>query len=169
MTLARKNTKVRSQKLRATGGASSARGLRAIDVATPQAELVRQTVSVVPFLIKTAVVVGIVWFLVNKYKNRFVAKKLRSDLPASNISDGQAEAKASAIAGAIGWISNDFDTVADALADLNYNGFVKLYNAFGHHTGTLFGCQLDLIEYIQNQFTDYEVSQLSALLGGAFF
>jgi len=81
----------------------------------------------------------------------------------------QAKAKADSIAGSITWTGNSFNNVADNLSGLNYNDFIRVYNAFGQQTGTLLGGDLNLIEWIQNQFSEYEVEQLSSLLNGAFF
>ena len=134
-----------------------------------QTEFVKQTATVIPFLIKTVVIVGIGWYAYNKWTNRFVKLKENSSYAPANVTEAQAKAKADAIASSIGWFSNSFDAVADNLAGLNYNGFIRVYNAFGHQTGTLFGGDLNLIEWIKNQFNEYEVAQLSSLQNGAFF
>lgn len=133
------------------------------------AAVVTQTASVIPFIIKTLILCGIGYFAYLKFTNRFVSKKYNSKLPAANISDMQAEARANSIAESIKLFSNDYDNVERNIAGLNYNGFVKLYNAFGKQTGTLLGGELDLIEWIRNQFKDYQILKLSALQNGAFF
>ena len=150
---------------------SSGAGLRGVNTAIEkgQTEIVSLgTYSIKAAIVTTVVVVGlgIVYY---KIQNRFVKRKLRSDLPPANISDGEAQSRAAAIYGSIGWFSNNFETVRANIAGLNYNGFIKLYNAFGHHTGTLLSGDLDLEEWVRNQFTIDEVRQLSALLNGAFF
>lgn len=139
--------------------------------ATNRSEIVKQTTSVIPFLIKTVVILGVGYYLYNRYTNRFVALKEKTFNPPApaNVTLDQAKTRADAIASSIGWFSNDFNAVADALAGLNYNGFVRVYNAFGHQTGTLFGGDLNLIEWIKNQFSTYEVQQLSSLQNGIFF
>lgn len=137
--------------------------------AVSNSEVAKQTASVIPFVIKTAIVCGIAWYAYHRFTNRFVKLKEKSNYPTSNVTDAQAKSRADAISGSIDWFSNSFDTVADSLAGLNYNGFVKVYNAFGHQTGTLLGGDLNLVEWIRNQFTDYEIAQLSALQNGAFF
>lgn len=144
-------------------------GLKGIEDIDPRITVVKETASVIPFLIKTIVIGGIAWYVYDRFTNRFIKLKENPNYPASNITDAQAKGRADAIAGSIGWFSNSFDTVADNLAGLNYNGFIKVYNAFGHQTGTLLGGDLNLIEWIRNQFTDYEVQQLSSLQNGAFF
>lgn len=156
----------KGKNIPATKEPSSPTGMGTPAVAT---EVISQTASVIPFLIKTFVVCGIIGFAYYKFTNRFVKKKYNSNYPASNVSDAQAEARANSIAKSIGWVSNDYDNVEAQLSGLNYNGFIKVYNAFGHQTGTLLGGKLDLVEWIRNQFTDYQIAKLSALLNGAFF
>lgn len=136
---------------------------------TTQSEIVKQTASIIPFLVKTAVVCGIGYYAYKKFTNRFIKLKENGKFPVSNVTDSQAKTRADAIASSIGWFTNSFDGVADSLQGLNYNGFVRVYNAFGHQTGTLFGGDLNLIEWIKNQFDDYEIAQLSSLQNGVFF
>lgn len=135
----------------------------------PTSEIIKNTASVIPFLIKTAVVCGIGYYIYYRYTNRFVGLKENSKYPTANVTTAQAKSRADAIYGSITLFGNDFTSVSNNLAGLNYNGFVRVYNAFGHQTGTLLGGDLNLVEWIKNQFTEYEVSQLSTLLNGAFF
>lgn len=130
------------------------------------AEIAKQTI---PFVVKTLFVLGVGYLIYRKYTNRFVKLKEKSNYPKSNVSDAQAKSRADSISGSISLFSNSFETVADNLAGLNYNGFVKVYNEFGHQSGTFFSGDLNLIEWLRNQFDDYEVEQLSFLLNGAFF
>lgn len=134
-----------------------------------QTEIVKQTASIIPFLVKTAVVCGIGYYVYYRFTTRFISLKENSKFPTGNVTLAQAKSRADSIKGSIGWVSNDFNNVADNLQGLNYNGFIRVYNAFGQQTGTLLGGDLNLIEWIQNQFTQYQVEQLSSLLNGAFF
>lgn len=131
-------------------------------------EIVKQTASVIPFIIKTVIVGGVAYFVYQKYTNRFTKLKEKSSYPVSNITQAQAEAKADSIGGSISLFDNDLDNVINQLTGLNYNAFVRVYNAFGHQRGTLFGGDLNLVEWLQNQFPD-DIEQLSFLLNGAFF
>lgn len=159
-----------SKKVRGPGVASSTRTLKgAIEVNVPQSKALDAAISVVPFVLKTVFIFGVGWLAIRMYKNRFTAMKYRSDLPVSNITDGQAKARASAIGGSINLFDNSFENVVNNIRGLNYNGFVKLYNAFGHQTGSLFSGELDLIEWVNNQFTDSQIQQLRFLMGGQFF
>lgn len=132
-------------------------------------EIVKQTASIIPFLVKTAVVCGIGYYVYYRFTNRFISLKENTKLQNSNVTLAQAKSRADSIKSSISWTGNDFNNVADNLQGLNYNGFIRVYNAFGEQTGTLLGGDLNLIEWIQNQFTPYEVEQLSSLLNGAFF
>lgn len=131
--------------------------------------VIEQTASVIPWLIKFAVIgiTGVVIYRI--YTNRFEKFKENSKYPASNISDAQAETRADAIYASIGWFSNDFDNVKQQFVGLNYNAIVKVYNAFGKQTGTLLGGELNLFEWIQNQFDSEQIAQLRFITGGAFF
>jgi hypothetical protein len=130
---------------------------------------IEKTVEVIPFLIKTAVFLGLGYYAYSRYTNRFVKRKENTSYPPSNMSMAQAEARANAIYSSIDLFSNDFDNVAKQIQGLNYNGFIRVYNAFGNRRGTLFAGDLTLEEWCYNQFSPYQVQQLSFLLGGAFF
>lgn len=133
------------------------------------AKVIEKSSEAIPFLIKLFAVLGVGYYAYSRYTDRFVKRKENSSFPASNISYGQAKSRADAIYGSIGIVSNDFDNVARQITGLNYNGFVRVYNAFGHKKGTFFGGDLNLEEWCYDQFTHYQVQQLSFLLGGAFF
>lgn len=173
MTAVAKHKKVSPAAPRSKKVASSPdRGLKAIEISTPQTEIIKQTASVIPFLIKTAVVGGLIWYAYSRFTNRFVKLPENPKYPKANISDSQAKTRADAIASSLAffdWQGDEFSITSQNLAGLNYNGFVKVYNAFGKQKGHLFAGDLNLIEWINDQFTPYEVSQLSLLLGGAFF
>jgi hypothetical protein len=133
------------------------------------AKVVEQTASVIPFLIKTAVIGGLIYWGYSTYTNRFKKVSELSSEPQANISYAQAQIRADSIYASINLFSNDFDNVAKQLTGLNYNGLVRVYNAFGHHTGTLLKGELTLVEWLKDQFNDYQMAQLSFLTGGKFF
>ena len=147
--------------------ASSKSGLAGIDINSPA--VIDKGADLLVWLIKGTIVVGGIYLAYRSYTNRFVKLKENSNYPLANITIAQAKNRADAIGGSIGLISNDFDQVAQNLAGLNYNGFIRLYNEFGHKTGTYFSGDLNLIEWLKNQFSEYQISQLSTLLNGAFF
>jgi hypothetical protein len=135
------------------------------------ANIVEETM---PFIIKGIFVIGIALYAIGKFKNRFVSLEEKSNYPKANVSDAQAKAKADAIIEAKSLFGqfefgSQYNATADALAGLNYNGFVKVYNAFGHQTGVLFSGDLNLIEYIFDQFSQNEIAYLSSLQNGTFF
>jgi hypothetical protein len=146
--------------------ASSKSGLSGI---TSSPAIIDKGADLAVWFIKGTIVIGGLYLLYRSYTNRFVKLKENSNYPLANVTVAQAKNRADAIGASIGWVSNDFDQVSQNLAGLNYNGFIRVYNEFGHQTGTLLGGDLNLIEWIKNQFSEYEVSQLSTLLNGAFF
>ena len=145
------------------------KGLNGIEDINPTITVVRETASVIPFLIQTAVVCGIGYYIYYRFTTRFIKLKENANYPVANVSQAQAKSRADTIVGAIGWFSNSFNTVADQLAGLNYNGFIRVYNEFKHQRGTLLAGELNLIEFLQNQFDKQELAQLSSLQNGAFF
>lgn len=123
----------------------------------------------IPFVLKlTAVGIGGI-LLYRAISNRFVKRNEVSAYPQANVSFAQAQARANAIYSSMGWVSNDFDNVKAQIQGLNYNGYIRVYNAFGKRRGTLFAGELDLEQWLQNQFTQEQVNELSFLLNGAFF
>lgn len=125
--------------------------------------------DVLPWLIKFAVVGTTGYLIYRSYSNRFQKLKEVSNYPAANISFAQAQSRADAISGSISLFSNDINNVANQLTGLNYNGFIRVYNAFGKKKGTYLGGDLNLVEWLQNQFNKEQLQELSFLLNGAFF
>jgi|GEM_PF-5708640 len=139
--------------------------------AEPYGELAKQTASIVPFLVKTAVVCGIGYYVYRRITNRFIDRKEVAAYGPANITMGEAQARADAIYGSKGVFTNDFETVQEALTRLNYNGYIRVYNAFGKRRGTLLtglSGGLTLEEWLYDQYSEDEVAQLSALLNGVF-
>jgi hypothetical protein len=115
-------------------------------------------------------IVGVVgYFVIRSYQNRFIKKKEISSFPQANVSFAQAESRANAIYSSIGWFTNDFENVKSQLVDLNYNGYARVYNAFKKRRGTLFAGELNLEDWLYNQFTKEQLNEISFLLNGAFF
>lgn len=123
--------------------------------------------STVPFIVKTLFVLGAGAFIWYKISNRFVSIKENSNYPASNITDGQAKTKADAIFNAMYGIGANFDIVAYNLNGLNYNAWVKVYNAFGDRRGSDFQ-KGNLVEWLTDQFSEYELEQLRFLVPNVF-
>ena len=136
---------------------------------TPQTEIIKQTAAVIPFVLKLMVVGGVGFFAYYKFTHQFVKRKEIAKFGQANVTQAQAEARAAAIAASNGWLSDDYEMVASNLAGLNYNGFVRVYNAFGSTTNYWFGADLDMIEWLYSKYSAYEMEQLSMLLNGAFF
>lgn len=134
-----------------------------------QKAVVQATASVIPFLIKTTVILGIGWFLYSKYTNRFVSLSENSNYPVANINNSQASTKAETIYGAMKGLGNGFNIVATNISGLNYNGWIKLYNAFGHRQGSIpFSSKMNLVEWFADQFNEEELAQLRFLVPNVF-
>ncbi|MFM2266017.1 MAG: hypothetical protein RLZ77_1437 [Bacteroidota bacterium] len=149
---------------------SRAKGLNGLVPGTEESvRIVGGGVDLGIWLIKFLIIGGVAWFVYNKFTNRFIAMKEESKYPPANVTKAQAQARADAIASSIGWFSNSFDQAVSSLSGLNYNGFVRVFNAFGTKRGTLFGGEKNLIEWLKDQFSEEEVQQLSFLTNGVFF
>lgn len=123
--------------------------------------------STVPFIVKSLFVIGVGAFIWYKISTRFVAIKENPNYPPSNITDGQAKTKADAIFQAMYGIGANFDIVAYNLNGLNYNAWVKVYNAFGDRRGSDLQ-KGNLVEWLTDQFSDYELEQLRFLVSNVF-
>ena len=156
--------------------ASRKEALRGIEDLDPKVTVVKEVATkgtdLVLWLVKGAVVLGVGYYIYTKITGRFIAKLEVSNYPPANITTEEASSRADIIYNArslFGIGSGQFDTTSQQLAGLNYNGFVRLYNAFGHRTSYTFSGDMDLIAFFQDQFTADHLSQLSVLLNGAFF
>ena len=134
-----------------------------------QKAVVQATASVIPFLIKTGVCLTIGYIVYRKYVNRFVSLSENNNYQPSNITNSQASTKAEAIYNAMLGFGNGFEIVANNIAGLNYNGFIRLYNAFGNRQGSVpFSSKMNLIEWFTDQFDSEELSQLRFLVPNIF-
>lgn len=150
--------------------ASSEAGQKAIsDSSENKKAVVQATASVIPFLIKSVVIVGGLAFVYYKYTNRFVSLKENTSYPSSNITNNQASTRAETIYQAMKGFGNGFEIVKTNIAGLNYNGFIKLYNAFGNRQGVIpFSSEMNLVEWLLDQFDDSELTQLRFLVNNMF-
>jgi hypothetical protein len=151
-------------------------GLKGIEDIDPRVtitkEVANQGAGLAVWLIKGSIVCLGLYFVYSKFTNRFISLKQNSKYPKANITDAVAKTRADAIISSLAFFDytgNEFDVTSNAIAGLNYNGFILLYNAFGKQSGHLFKGSMNLIEWINDQFSATQISQLSFLLGGAFF
>ncbi len=136
------------------------------EVATAAA---KEGLSIVSLIVKTALVFGAGWFILNKFKKSFEKVGHNPNLPPANISDGQASAKANAMYQAMVGFGADKEIVATQLAGLNYNGWVKVYNAFGNRKGSNpLGDAMNLVEWLNDQFDAEDLADLRFVLNGVF-
>ena len=146
--------------------ASSPAGQKALDA---PAKLAEAGIQLIPFLVKTGILVGGVWFVYNKFTNRFVKFGNNPNYPAANISDGQAEAKAIALYEAMYGFSANEELVKLQIAGLNWNGWVKVYNAFGNRKGfNPLGEAMNLVEWINDEFSAEALARLRFVLPNCF-
>lgn len=132
-------------------------------------EVVKSTASVIPFLIKTTVFIGLGYWAYRSFVTRFVPLKEVNSWPASSITNGQATTRAEMIYQAMEGFGANFQIVASNLSSLNYNGWVRLYNAFGNRRGANpLGKKMDLVEWLGDQFDEEELAQLRFLVPNVF-
>lgn len=134
-----------------------------------QKAVLQATASVLPFFLKTGFILGVGYVIYNKWTNRFVPQQEVSYYPASSITNAQAQTKADAIYTAMKGAGNGFQIVAANIANLNYNGWVRLYNAFGNRQGIIpFSAKMNLTEWFADQFNEEELAQLRFLVPNVF-
>lgn len=150
---------------------SSEAGQKAINnVSDNQKKIVQATASTIPFLIKTVVVLGIGAFVWYKYANRFKSLNENPNYEQSNITESQAKTKAESIFSAMYGFGGNYSLVAQNLAGVNYNGFIRIYNAFGLRQGSIpFSSKMNLVQWFSDQFNEDELEQLRFLVGRNFF
>lgn len=127
--------------------------------------------SVIPwgFIIKTAVVVGVVYYGIQSFKKSFSKMNEVTAFGPANISFGQAESKADVLHAAMKGFGSGFATVKNTLAGINYNGWVRLYNAFGHReTSIPFADEMNLVEFIQTEFNSDDLDELRVIINNVF-
>jgi hypothetical protein len=152
--------------------ASRRTGLNGIIENDPRVQVTTQLASVIPWIFKLLVLLGLGWWAYSRFTNRFISLKTDSKYLVANVSDAQAKTRADAIAASLAFFDytgNEFEVTSQNIAGLNYNGFIKVYNAFGKQSGHIGSGQLNLVEWINDQFSQYQIKQLSSLLNGAFF
>ncbi len=132
------------------------------------AEVAKQASTTIPFLIKTGVivVVGVVGY--RFISTRFVKKSEVRNYPASNITLAQAKTKAASIYRATNYIHTDFETIMNQFSGVNYNGLVRIYNAFGQ-VGNLATGYSDMDQFLTARLSDTDLLQLRFLTSGAWF
>lgn len=143
----------------ASSAVNSPAGQKAVEKAT----------EVIPFLIKTVFVLSIIGFAYYKFTNRFKPLEENPDYPNANVSLGNAKTKAEAIYNAMVGFGANLDSVASNIAGLNYNGFVRVFNAFGERQGSVpFSDKMNMVEWFFDQFDDTEITQLRFLVPNVF-
>jgi len=121
------------------------------------------------WLFKVAVGGIVIYSVIQGFKRRFVSLNEVSGYNNSNISYAQAEMKANMMHQAMRGFGNGFKIVRENIAGLNYNGWVRLYNAYGNRESTIpFSDDMNLIEWFQDQFSNSELSELRVLVPNVF-
>lgn len=138
-----------------------------------ESEASKQAASTIPFLIKAGVItaiVGVGGVIIYKMATKFTKWPEVSNYAPANVTFSQAKAKAAAISEALGFLGfgNDFETISNQLANVNYNGFVRIYNAFNVEGSWITGYK-DMIELLNAKLSKEQILQLRFLLGGQFF
>jgi len=154
--------------------ASSPEGKEAIGNAIKRAQRQQDVAievagKIIPFMFKVGVACIAGYVVYRIYNKRFVKLGENNSLNPANISEGQAANKAETIYQAMyGW-GADVEEVAGQLAGLNYNGWVRLYNAFGNREPFgVFGDKMNLVEWLNDQFDADEMAELRFVLPGVF-
>ena len=144
--------------------ASSPAGQKAISGASNRAD---RLASFAFFVGKVAFVGLVGWFAYNKIFKGFQKVTEDPNHAKSNINDTEAKARAEAVYTAMLGFGANFNTVLKNLSKLNYNGFIKVYNAFGERRGATF-TKMNLVEWLQDQFNETQMTRLRLQIQGFF-
>ena len=107
------------------------------------------------------------WFAYSKIFKGFNKVTEDRNHASSNINDTEAKARAEAVYTAMLGFGANFQTVLKNLSKLNYNAFIKVYNAFGERRGATF-TKMNLVEWLQDQFNETEMTRLRLQIQGFF-
>lgn len=130
---------------------------------------VEKATEIIPFALKTLFILGILAFAWYKFTNRFKPIQENPDYPNANVSHGNAKTKAEGIYNAMVGFGANIDAVASNIAGLNYNGFVRVFNAFGERQGVVpFSDKMNMVEWFYDQFDDAEITKLRFLVPNVF-
>jgi hypothetical protein len=132
-------------------------------------EVAKQTASLIPFLVKLGIFAGIGYFAYTTFIRRFKKIGENPKFPAANITLGEAQTRAESMYAAMQGIGADFKTVQYNLSGINYNAWVRIYNAFGLRNGVNpLEDKTDLVEWLLSQFNESELAQLRFVTPGLF-
>lgn len=122
------------------------------------------------FLGLTIIVVGgLIYFGFKKAMNNFTPRDEVPAYPIANITLHQAQDRATALYQAMVGPGNNLIQVAQNLQGLNYNAWVRVYNAFGRKQGAVpFSKEMDLTEWLIDEFSTADLTYLRGIIGGVF-
>lgn len=133
------------------------------------AKALDKTTEVIPFVLKTLFILGMAGFIIYKIKNKFRPLSENNAYPNANVTHGTAKTKADAIFSAMTGFGANVDLVANNIAGLNYNGFVRVFNAFGDKQGAIpFSDKMNMVEWFYDQFNEAELTKLRFLVPNIF-
>lgn len=143
----------------ATSAMNSPAGQKAVD----------KGIDLVYLGLKIVVVGGLIYLAYRKISNRFEPLEEVSSYPVANITKHQAEARANALFQAMVGPGAKLPLVAQNISGLNYNAYIRVFNAFGHKSGSFpFSKNMTLTEWIIDQFNTADLSYLRGVMGGFF-
>lgn len=121
------------------------------------------------WLFKVGVGCLIVYQVIGSFKKRFKSVREVSGFQPASISIGQARVKANIIHEAMRGFGSGFDVVRQNFANLNYNGWVRLYNAFGNRPDNIpLSDDKNLVEWLQDEFNNDKLNELRVLVPNVF-
>lgn len=123
---------------------------------------VKTTYTAAKYIVGGLVILGVGYW---GYQKFFGFTKIKEDsrFTPANISTGVAQAKANAIYNAMYGLGSGFSKVQTILLNVNHNGLIRIYNAFGAKSGfslNPLSKKLNLFEWFGDQFKPSEIAQL---------
>lgn len=142
--------------------ASTPQGQKAINKALESAgNATNNTLIIVKNVLWIGLFCTVGFVAYKRFFNNF--SKINQDIryQPAKINDATAIAKAEIIFRAMYGAGNGYSTVKSNLTAIYHNDFIKIYNAFGNRKGiNPLGKEMNLIEWIQDEFTGQELINL---------
>jgi hypothetical protein len=106
------------------------------------------------------------YLVYRKIAYSFQKRKEDNNYRPANVSHEMAKVRADNLFKAMYGVSNDFNAILKNLSGVNYNGYTRIFNAFGERRGADFKKQ-NLTQWIYDQCNQTELAQLKFITNNA--
>lgn len=150
--------------------AATPEGKQAITAAaTAQLKVAEKGVDLIFWAVKWIAIGGAIFYIINTFAKKFTKLQYDRSLDPANITPGEAASRASRLLKAMKGFGANVDEVGAALAGLNHNAWILVYNTFGLQQSSVPGTDpMNLSEWILDQFSGDDLDTLRMILPDEF-